>query len=367
VAQASPIVAQNEWHAESWAKRQVDAASVPAALVTNTGNVVHANAALSPLQSDNRLIAPLRAALLETQLSRSALSVRINTMSRTADENNRRFDVSLVPITSHLTFLLAKDNTLEANLLNALASSRQLFRDLALCSNDFAFETDSRAHFTYTSPGGLLGYTSQELHGARPKIFFGHAGVAPLFSVKSPIHSREVWTAHKSGQDACIVVTSVPMLDSDGEWCGARGVVRDLTALRMQEHEVSKSRAREDLVHAVVTAMRSQVEPRRMMLAAADAIAAATRSHAVSIQSDASGLSASIGTIQGAGHQLCFETSYGSTKNGSLKLMRTEADTAYENSELELLAAVMPHLGIAIALSELLSQQTPTISRVQSC
>ena len=364
---ARPIAAQSEWHAEAWAIRLIENAAQPAALVTNEGRIVHANAGTSPLQYGDNLIAPLKAALLEMQLTTRMQTLRINTMTRTADDNNRLFDISLIPITTQLTLLLAKDNTLEANLLNALAASRQLFRDLALCSNDFAFETDALAHFTYTSPRGLLGFTAQELHGTRPRSFFGHAGVASLFSVKTPITSREVWTSHKSGQDACIVVTSIPMQDSNGEWCGARGVVRDLTALRIQENQILQARTKDDLMHAIVSAMRAQVEPRRMMLAAADAISAATRSQSVSIHSDASRLTASIGFNQAPGHQLQLETSYGGSKNGTLKLARHQDEAAFETAELELLNDILPHLGIAIALSDLLTQQKPHANQAPSC
>lgn len=367
MALVGPVIPENEWHAESWAMQHVDAAAQPTAVVTNTGRFVHSNVASWPLRHGDSVLAPLKTALIETQLSARIQTVRINTLANASDDNNRRFDVTLIPITAKLALMLARDSTLEANLLIALAASRQLFRDLALCSNDFAFETDSRAHFTYTSPGGLVGYSAQELHGAHPKSFFGHAGVASLFSAKSPITSREVWTTSKSGQDACIVVTSVPILNSDSQWCGARGIVRDLTLLRTKENEVLKARAREDLVHAIITAMRSQVEPRRMMLAAADAIAAATRSQAVTIQGDSNAMCVSIGVMPDFGHRLQFETSYGGSKNGTLKLARNQAENAFEAPEHELLTAVVPQLGVAIALSELLTFRMSTVAQVQSC
>ena len=103
------------------------------------------------------------------------------------------------------------------------------------------------------------------------------------------------------------------------------------------------------------------------MLAAADAIAAATRSQAVTIQGDSNAMCASIGAMPDSGHLLQFETSYGGSKNGTLKLARNPAENQFEASERELLAAVVPQLGIAIALSELLTQRNSTVARIQSC
>ena len=259
---------------------------MPAVVTTSDGSLIRANDAAQPLFNGSSLIASLRTAIIDASLANKTQIVRIHTAGNPGEENKRRFDITLMPVPPGHMFVLAKDNTLEANLVNALAASRQLFRDLALCSNDFAFETDALAHFTYTSPAGFLGYNARELHGTRPRSFFTHAGVASLFSVKTPVQSEEVWTTDKQGLDACIVVTAVPMLDTDGAWCGARGVVRDVTRLRLQEQQVEHARAREELLGAVVTAMRAQVEPRRMMLAAVDALCAATASDHAMIQQE---------------------------------------------------------------------------------
>ena len=350
------IVAQDGWSGEAWACAQVDATTSPAALCTNDGKIIRANDAAHPLRTGSTLVAALRAAVLEARLSNRMQFARIHTPAKSDGESNRRFDVTLFSVSSTSLLMLARDTTLEANLVNALAASRQLFRDLALCSNDFAFETDSRAHFTYTSPGSFLGHPAQDLHGSRPRKFFPNAEAASLFSVKDAISSREVWAEDKDGNPACIVITAVPMSDSQGGWCGARGVVRDLTELRMQERRVAQARAREDLLNAVVSAMRSQVEPRRMMRAAADALCGATESDCVTITTSCTGLDTRIGNDCGSVKRIESDTTYHGKTNGRVVLVRESASDIYQMAERKLLESIVPHLGIAIAFASLLTE-----------
>lgn len=359
---------QDDWNAAAWASAQVRATSQPAALVNADGTIIDANQPFDALLVSGRLVSTLQAAVVESALSRRTLIARTSTRTESGDDLVRRFDVTLLPVEATKTLLVARDTTLEANLINALAASRQLFRDLALCSNDFAFETDAFAHFTYTSPGGLLGYTAQDLHGARPRSFFPNAEVNQLFSVKTPIKAREAWTTNRDGTDACIVVTAIPMHDSLGEWCGARGVVRDITQQKFQERDVAEARAREDLVSAIVTAMRAQIEPRRMMLAAADAIAAATNADCTSIEAPQARMQVAIGSAEGDSHVLVRQTAHHGRTNGTLTLARASSGADFGPHELRLVDTVMPHLGLAIALAELITaKDSKTTSGETSC
>jgi PAS domain-containing protein len=360
VSKAQISKAQDDWNAAAWASAQVRASAQPAALVNADGLVIDANPGFDPLLISGRLVSALQAAVIESCLSRRTHVARISTRADRGEDLARRFDVTLVPVEATKTLVVARDTTLEANLINALAASRQLFRDLALCSNDFAFETDAFAHFTYTSPGGLLGHTTQDLHGARPRSFFPNAEVNQLFSVKAPIQGREAWTTDRNGDDACIVVTSIPMHDSSGEWCGARGVVRDITRQKFQERDVADARAREDLVSAIVTAMRAQIEPRRMMLAAADAIAAATNADRTTIEAPQIRMQAAIGSVEGNSHVLVRQTAHHGRTNGTLTLARASSGDDFGPQELRLVDTIMPHLGLAIALAELIAAKDNT-------
>jgi PAS domain-containing protein len=358
VGSAGISVAQNEWNGEAWAHALVDTSTLPAAVCTTDGRIILANDASAPLHTGTTLIAAVRALAIDARLSNAIQFSRIHTTARTDDESNRRFDVSVMPVSPSSLLVLGRDTTLEANLVNALAASRQLFRDLALCSNDFAFETDAHAHFTYTSPGAFLGHSAQDLHGSRPRKFFQSAEVSTLFSVRVPLKAREVWTDDRSGNPACIVVTAVPMHDSMGAWCGARGVARDLTELRLHEQREAETRAREELFSAVVSAMRSQAEPRRMMRAAADAVCAATASDCVVISTNGTGLDTVIGTQCASAHRLERATTWRGDDNGRVTLMRSVQAGPYQETEHRLLDSIAPHLGIAIAFASLLQTKT---------
>lgn len=368
MGKAKPVVEKPDWSADAWARELVNSSSGFAVLASGNGTVLAANDGALEVLNGEALPPSLRAAVIDARLSDRVQSFRTRLTAKGNEANSRRFDFTLIPVSSGMALVLARDSTLEANLVNALAASRQLFRDLALCSNDFAFETDSSAHFTYVSPGGFLGHSSEELHGARPRSLFGNAGLSPLFSLKAGVRGQEVWAQGKSGEEACVVVTAIPMHDSHGAWCGTRGVVHNLTALRMHERQVVQARAREELVQAVVNAMRAQVEPRRMMLAAADALRGATDSDFVSISCAGAGLSVTIGSDGGSVNRLSCQTSYHGADNGAVVLARNDPAHAYDAAEHALLEAIAPHLGIAMTLVRLLNPDPArSLSEAKPC
>jgi hypothetical protein len=65
--------------------------------------------------------------------------------------------------------VLSRESTLERNFVNALVSSRQLFKDLVGCSSDFAWETDAAGVLGFVSGHGALGYGVRELFGRAPR------------------------------------------------------------------------------------------------------------------------------------------------------------------------------------------------------
>ena len=125
---------------------------------------------------------------------------------------------------------------------------------------------------------------------------------------------------------------------------------------RSHEREANIASRREELIGAIVGAMRCQIEPRRMMLAAAEALLAATDSHCVTVRPARSDVFASIGEMDdGARHEMEFDTTYQGKTNGRLSLSRNGLGPAYGETETALVEAVVPHLGVAIALAELLT------------
>ena len=352
---AQSMAAHTEWEFEAWARAHVQSTLSPAVLASSDGAVVAANQQAQSLLNGGELPAIVRALVIDTRLADRIQSIRSNLPAQDGDSGTHRFDLTLIPAPAGLVLIIARDSTLEANMLNALAASRQLFRDLALCSTDFAFETDVSTYFTYVSPAGLLGFSAEELHGSRPRNIFDDARVSSLFSSKAPVCEQEVWTHGKSGGDACVVVKAKPMHDSQGAWCGTRGVVHDITLLRCHERDIAKVHAREELAQAVVTAMRSQVKPRRMLLAACDALCAATEADFASISVEGTEYCVMIGTDAGSPHRLTADTNYHGARNGNVVLARNDAKGSFNEAERSLLAGIVPHLGVAMALVRLLA------------
>jgi diguanylate cyclase (GGDEF)-like protein/PAS domain S-box-containing protein len=182
--------------------------------------------------------------------------------------------------------LLGIETTHEWNLTEALVASRDFFRDLVACSADFAWETDSTGAFVYVSPRGAIGFSASELNGrqARSLLDTTHdvtlaGSPAPMpFSAGEPVEDVEIWLKGKKGQSHCFLISALPVHDAGGRWRGARGVGRDITALRMRELELERAHARERVGRAIVDAVLSERNFHDMLAVAARALAHATNS-----------------------------------------------------------------------------------------
>lgn len=267
-------------------------------LIDSSERVVGANAAAEPLtvaiereaasQVDGPLLRLVRQAALfgRPHAGRTSISGEAAT-----GIGSRTFNVTALPCERlgkgpYPVLLLAIETTHEWNLTEALIASRDFFRDLVACSADFAWETDATGAFVYVSPRGAIGYSASELNGCQPRNLIDTPDNAssskyavPLpFSASEPVEDVETWLKGADGQRYCFLISALPVHDAGGRWRGARGVGRDITALRMRERELERAHAREGVGRAVVDAMLSERNPHDMLLAAARALACATDS-----------------------------------------------------------------------------------------
>ncbi len=348
--------ARSEWDADNWAIQQVETASAPALVARVDGKLVSANVLAEAFIDGRTVVDALLPLVEDAYRADKAQVVRIVLQGREAGAQERRFDLTLLSLPSASVLVVAREVTMETNLIGALTASRKLFRDLALCNTDFAFETDVDGIFTWVSPAGALGFTATELHGSHPSAAFGGRCEVQAFSSQQSAQAEEISCTSKSGEEHRIVLTVMPVIDTNGRVSGARGGARDVTALRRYEHEADIALRRDELIGAVIGAMRGQIEPRRMMLAAAEALLAASASDFVAIRPGRLDVSAKIGeTLEGVRHEIGFDTSYQGTTNGRLTAARNGDRPAYGETEMSLIEAVLPHLGVAIALAELLA------------
>lgn len=153
--------------------------------------------------------------------------------------------------------ILARETTLEHNLISALMESRQLFKDLVSCSSDFAWETNADGDFIYVSPKGALGYSSLELVGRHSRKLLCATGAEnSAFETRISVDSADLWLYRSDGGKACVTISAIPRFNAKGVREGARGVCRDITQIRNQQTLLEQARSREKLMADIVSAMR---------------------------------------------------------------------------------------------------------------
>ena len=288
-------------------------------------------------------------------------------------------EITVVPVLSGSSLLvLARDLTLGHYVRDALVESRQRYKDLVEASSDFAWEVGADGAFVFVSPRGALGYGAADLIGRQPVEFMlDTAGDAPLpFATEKPLEEIEIWMRQADGTQACVILACIPLFDDDGRWRGARGVCRDVTEARALEDALARARYREQLLNHVVSTFRDEVEPRKVLTAAAAATARALKAEGCRIYrrapsenfdvaaeyGDADGLEvpksflARLAEAPGAidhetGHKrlLAAATRYQDTVNGAVMLWTTQEGGDWKDDDYILLGDVASHLGIANA------------------
>lgn len=334
-------------------------AGLPALVVALDGTLKFATSQSAPLQDGDELKPVIRQHVAASRDSGEAQLVRVVV----DDEGEpRRFDLTLMPSVNGEVLILARETSFEANLITALTQSRELFRDLAQCNVDFAFETDESGNFSWVSPRGTLGFSATELHGAHPTSLFGEVAGVEVFASVDRVEDTEIWLHGKDGKTHCLIINAVVVTASDGTRKATRGVARDVTQLRTHEKQAWRTKRRDDLAGTIIEAMRAEIDPARMLTVTAAALRKATKADAVSIVVAKGGLAAAAGlATPEMVLKLHAQAIYHGSYNGTITLLREPGRDAFGDEERHLLAAVMPQLGVAIALGESLVErgQTP--------
>ncbi|NNG05872.1 MAG: diguanylate cyclase [Inquilinus sp.] len=180
-----------------------------------------------------------------------------------------------VPLPDNTVALFGRDVTIETRLRDALADSRQRFRDLVDISSDFAWETGPDGRFAYVSPEGAMGYPAEALVGEPLERLLGEAGELSrsLFEARRAVNRAELWLHRSNGEEACVVAWARPLVDENGAWRGARGLCRDVTEVRRRDAALARAHNRDRLLAHIVRALRDEIDPERMLGQAASAIA----------------------------------------------------------------------------------------------
>jgi diguanylate cyclase (GGDEF)-like protein/PAS domain S-box-containing protein len=249
----------------------------PAVIAGPNGVILDANAAGEPIAQLLRGGggADLRAAIAGAQQGRPG---QVNPLLLNAEGSKPgaglAFDVAVLPWGEGPTvLLLARDITLERSLRAALIESRQRYKDLVEAASDFAWETDTAGCITFVSAGGALGYSAAQLVGTpvRELEHSGLQGESP-FTTRTKVVESELWLRQADGEAACLLATALPLYDSEGEWRGARGLCRNVTAERQQEARLASDRHRERLLAYILGILRDEMDPAQVLSAACNAL-----------------------------------------------------------------------------------------------
>lgn len=249
----------------------------PAVIAGPNGVILDANAAGEPIAQLLRGGggADLRTAIAGAQQGRPG---QVNPLLLNADGakpgTGLAFDVAVLPWGEGPTvLLLARDITLERSLRAALIESRQRYKDLVEAASDFAWETDTAGCFTFVSSSGALGYSAAQLVGT-PVHELEHSGLQgeSPFTTRTKVVDSELWLRQADGDPACLLATALPLYDAEGEWRGARGLCRNVTAEREQEARLASDRHRERLLSYILGILRDEMDPAQVLSAACNAL-----------------------------------------------------------------------------------------------
>ncbi|MCG8597703.1 MAG: diguanylate cyclase [Kiloniellales bacterium] len=250
----------------------------PALVVGGNGVVLAANAKARPLVemltrgSRHELRAALDDALSGRSAQISPLVIDAGLLS--TDGDSQALDLAVMPWgQGTAALILGRDVTLERNLREALIESRQRYKDLIEASHEFVWETDAKGCFSFVSPRGALGYGAKDLIGRRAEELLVEDEPAPgPFSAEAALEDVEVWVSRADDEPACLLLNAAPLRGPDGRWRGARGVASDVTERRQQESDRARSRNQERLLSYILGLIRGELEPGRMLEAAAAAL-----------------------------------------------------------------------------------------------
>jgi len=145
--------------------------------------------------------------------------------------------------------------------------------EFALLSPECMWETDHEGRFTYVSRG-LNGWSQQEMLGRLPH----ELGLSANDSANTPFHAQDImhtreWRVHsKSGKPRTLSISALPLRNHDGQWCGVRGVARDVTDIEIRDMALANARMRDRIVSHIVHILRDDLPPERELLAAAKSL-----------------------------------------------------------------------------------------------
>ncbi len=152
-----------------------------------------------------------------------------------------------------------------------MSREQDRFRKMLEESQDWFWEFDEHANFTYVSPAirHLLGYEPQELIGLNAFDLMSadeakrvHRHFDPIAKKYLPFQNLENTNVHKDGHEVVIESSGTPIFDEDGQFRGYRGIDRDITERKNAEMRLMESNEELDaFVRTVAHDLRTPLVP----------------------------------------------------------------------------------------------------------
>ena len=121
---------------------------------------------------------------------------------------------------------------------HSLRESKERFRSLIETSSDWVWELDANFIYTYVSPKvkELLGYEPEEILGKTPFDLMSEpqatkvkAEFTRIVELHQSFECLVNVNQHKDGHQIIIETSGVPIFDANNNWCGYRGIDRDVS------------------------------------------------------------------------------------------------------------------------------------------
>jgi PAS domain S-box-containing protein len=117
-------------------------------------------------------------------------------------------------------------------------------------TSDWIWEVDQEGRYTFSNRkvADILGYSIKEVMGRTPFDFMPpdealriRKAFGAIAAARKPFSGLENINLHKSGRQLVLETSGVPIFGEQGEFCGFRGIDRDITARKHTEQELHKS------------------------------------------------------------------------------------------------------------------------------
>lgn len=155
--------------------------------------------------------------------------------------------MSAFAIASFVTFLYFILKRYEVKKTRLIEQSEKRFQQLVESSDDFVWEIDAQAIYTYVSPQSkkIIDFEPSEILGKKPFDFMDEEESArvskeffELASRREKIVNLEHTLLHRDGHKVHILTRGSPFLDDRGGLLGYRGIDRDITLMKIKLQEI---------------------------------------------------------------------------------------------------------------------------------